>query len=117
MRQFPSGATRNSDDDKLNFTGFLSARVLRGFAAYMHSHRLQADGQLRDAGNWKRGIPIDAYMESMHRHFHEVWETWETAQASALTPVGEAKQLENLYALLFNVQGMALELLKLQGVK
>jgi hypothetical protein len=39
-----TGATRNLDEDKLDYEGFLSPYVLRRFAAYMHEHRKTPDG-------------------------------------------------------------------------
>ena len=57
MRKFESGATRNDEGDKLNYTGFLSPTVLERFAEYMHEARFQDDGSMRPADNWKKGIP------------------------------------------------------------
>lgn len=102
MRQFKTGATRDTEEGKLDFDGFLSVDVLERFAVYMHKHRLQADGKLRDSDNWQKGIPIDAYMKSMWRHFFAVWK-------------GHRKgtdNIEDLCALMFNVQGMLHEKLK-----
>jgi len=105
MRQFESGATRNLDENKLDFEGFLSPLVLERFAEYMHTHRLQADGKLRDSDNWQRGIPVDAYMKSMWRHFFDVWK----GHRGLETP---EDKITNLCALMFNVQGMLHELIK-----
>lgn len=63
MRHFPTGATRNLDDDKIDFEGFLSPLVIERYGQYMHRHRVQADGILRDSDNWQRGIPLSAYMK------------------------------------------------------
>ncbi|UOF77994.1 hypothetical protein [Caudoviricetes sp.] len=73
MRKFDSGATRNDDSDALDYEGFLSPLALKAFAEYMHKHRIQADGTLRDSDNWQKGIPRDAYMKSGFRHFHDWW--------------------------------------------
>lgn len=102
MRQFKTGATRDSDKDKLDFEGFLSPIVIEEFAKYMHKNRIQADGGMRDADNWQKGIPIDAYMKSMWRHFHAVWKGHRLNHDN----------IEDLCALLFNVQGMLLERIK-----
>lgn len=96
MREFETGATRDDDTEKLDYEGFLSPRVLRRYAKYMHRNRLQADGKLRDSDNWQKGIPIDAYMKSMWRHFMEVWDTHRRQEGSIEEP---------LCALLFNVMG------------
>ncbi len=73
MRKFDTGATRDDDTDKLDYEGFLCPLVLERYAEYMHKHREQADGELRDADNWQKGIPKVAYMKSMWRHFMSVW--------------------------------------------
>lgn len=109
MRTFDTGATRDSDDTKLDYEGFLSPVVLRRFAEYMHTHRLQADGQLRASDNWQKGIPVDAYMKSLFRHFMELWMIHRTQQGSSRA--NDDAQMA-LCAVLFNVQGMLHELLK-----
>lgn len=73
MRTFPSGATRDNDDNKLDFEGFLSPFALETYAEYMHKHRIQADGNLRESDNWQKGIPVEQYMKSLWRHFFAVW--------------------------------------------
>jgi hypothetical protein len=105
MREFETGATRDEDDDKLDYEGFLSPLVLSRYAEYMHAHRIQADGSLRTSDNWQAGIPLDAYMKSMFRHFMDVW-------VEHRNPIDPESQEEALCALLFNVQGYLHELLK-----
>jgi hypothetical protein len=107
MRLFDTGATRNVDEEKLDFEGFLSPMVLRRFSEYMHRHRLQADGALRTSDNWQKGIPKDAYIKSAHRHFHDWW-----AVHRGYIPLDPVPLEEALCALLFNVQGYLHELLK-----
>ena len=101
MRTFTSGATRDSDDNKYDFEGFLSPLVLERYAEYMHTHRKQADGKMRDSDNWQKGIPVSAYMKSMWRHFMAVWKGHRLGQVNQ----------EDVCALLFNVMGMLHELL------
>ena len=107
MRTFETGATRDTDKDKYDYEGFLSPLVLERFGRYMHSHRTQADGKVRDSDNWQKGIPQDAYIKSGWRHFFDWWwihrgcETW------------VAEKLEDtLCALMFNVMGYLHEHLK-----
>lgn len=109
MRTFETGATRDSDDGKLDFEGFLSHEVLYRFAQYMHKHRIQADGGLRASDNWQSGIPRDAYMKSAFRHFMDWWYCHRNG-------VTDEEMEESLCALLFNVQGYLYELLKNGGV-
>jgi len=103
-RTFTSGATRDTIAGKFEYGGFLSPAVLRRFAAYMHEHRKQSDGSLRASDNWQKGIPIDAYMESLLRHVMDVWMHWRGEGGSARENYQNA-----LCALLFNVQGLLFE--------
>lgn len=96
MREFVTGATRDKDDDKFDYDGFLSPLVLERYAAYMHKHRQQADGKLREADNWKKGIPQEAYMKSAFRHFVEWWK----AHNGAGGDIEDA-----ICALIFNAMG------------
>lgn len=56
MRKFEGGATRDSDDFKFDYEGFTHPLVEHSFAAYMHAHRKQADGAMRDSDNWQQGF-------------------------------------------------------------
>ena len=73
VRSFQSGATRNRNDTKPAYEGFLSPHALHAFGEYMHKHRKQADGTLRNADNWQKGIPESVYMDSMLRHVFDLW--------------------------------------------
>jgi len=73
IRTFETGATRDTEEGKLDYEGFLSPIVLEKFAEYMNRHRKQSDGQLRDSDNWQKGIPIVTYMKSLFRHFMDLW--------------------------------------------
>jgi len=105
LREFETGATRNLDDDKLDFEGFLSPLVLERYAQYMNKHRTQADGAIRESDNWQKGIPLKAYMKSGYRHFFDWWKHHREI------PAAEALE-ESLCALLFNVMGYLHEVLK-----
>ena len=105
-RVFTSGASRNSDEGKFDYEGFLSPSVLKSYAAYMHKMRLLEDGTLRDSDNWQKGIPKDQYIKSMWRHFMDVWE----ARRSDIYV--KTERVEQLNALLFNVMGLLHEELK-----
>jgi hypothetical protein len=105
VRKFETGATRDTETGKLDFEGFLSPVVLEEFARYMHRHRIQSDGSLRASDNWQKGIPRGVYMKSMWRHFMQVWRSHRGVDDSI-------DQLDALMALLFNVQGYTLELIR-----
>lgn len=104
-RVFDSGATRDSDEGKLDFEGFLSPLVLKSYAEYMNSNRKMKDGTVRDSDNWQKGIPTDQYMKSMWRHFFDVWTNMRGVDTSD-------DEITNLNALLFNVMGLLHEKLK-----
>lgn len=111
VRKFASGATRDTDEGKLDYEGFLSPAVLERYARFMHKHRVQPDGNLRDSDNWQKGIPQEQYMKSMFRHFMEVWSNHRTTRAlppSHSPPTQEAFE-DALCALLFNVMGYLFE--------
>jgi len=104
LRTFETGATRDIEEGKLDYEGFLSPLVLHCFAQYMHKHRIQADGSLRDSDNWQKGIPRDAYMKSLLRHLHALWYIHRYGEP------GETQE-EALCAILFNAQGYLHEIL------
>jgi len=105
MRQFDTGATRDSDTDKPDYEGFLSPIVIKRYGEYMNKHRKQVDGKLRDSDNWQKGIPRDAYMKSAFRHFIEWWQ--EHRGIKTKDGIEEA-----LCALIFNTMGYLHEYLK-----
>lgn len=107
MREFDSGATRDTDENKLDFEGFLSPLVLNRYAEYMNKNRVQADGKLRDSDNWQKGIPKTEYMKSGFRHFFDWWFNHRGLAALARETIEEA-----LCGLLFNAMGYLHEHLK-----
>ena len=105
MRKFKTGATRDEDDGKLDYEGFLNPLSVERFAEYMHKHRHQADGQLRASDNWQKGIPKEAYVKSMFRHFMDVWK--EHRGYASKEGIEDA-----LCAIIFNANGLLFEILK-----
>lgn len=112
MRVFDTGATRNVDLDKLDYEGFLSPLAIQRYAEYLHKHRFQADGKIRDSDNWQKGIPFSVYIKSMWRHFFDTWKLHRLSLNSPLTPTGREQLEEDLCAVMFNAQGYLHELLK-----
>lgn len=106
IRQFETGATRDTDEGKHDYEGFLSPAVIHRYGAYMHKHRLQSDGSLRDSDNWQRGIPANQYLKSGWRHFLDWWSIVRGV------PVRETDIEEALCALMFNAMGALHEQLK-----
>lgn len=76
IRTFDTGATRDTNEDKLDFEGFLSPIVLKKFAIYMNKHRKQSDGTLRESDNWQKLFGKDHYtvcMKSLLDHIMDLW--------------------------------------------
>lgn len=109
MRAFDTGATRDAETGKLDYEAFLSPLVLERFARYMHEHRTQPDGSLRDGDNWQRGIPRDVYMKSAWRHFFDVW------SGHRGWPIARDALEVAICAVLFNLMGYLHELLRPQA--
>lgn len=107
IRTFESGATRNANEHKLRYEGFLSPNVLKRFAEYMHLHRKQADGKMRDPDNWQKGIPRDAYTDSLVRHVMDLWLHQRGYGDQATEDIETA-----LCAIMFNSMGYLFEVLK-----
>lgn len=105
MRKFDTGATRDSDENKPDYEGFLSPLVLVRYGEYMMKHQVQADGDLRSSDNWQHGIPKDAYMKSMLRHVMDLW-LFHRGHA------GRETLEDALCAILFNAMGYLHEELK-----
>lgn len=112
MREFESGATRDSDDGKLDYEGFLSPMALERYAEYMHSHRVQSDGNLRDSDNWQQGMPKSVYVKSMFRHFMDVWMNHRGIVVVDKKDGHTVDTEEALCGLIFNAFGLLRELVK-----
>jgi len=107
MRKFETGATRDNIEGKPQYEGYLSPLVIKRFGEYMLQHQTQADGTRRDPDNWQRGIDKNSYMDSMWRHFMDVWLYHRGHEDEATESLEDA-----LCAMLFNVQGYLFEELK-----
>lgn len=106
VRAYGTGATRDDNANKLSYSKGLSSQVLQRYLEYLGEHRVQADGKLRDWDNWKKGIPLKDYIDSLTRHTHDA------VRASQGLPVPENASLEDLLcAVIFNASGGLFELL------
>ena len=108
MRNFESGATRNDEEGKFDYDGFLSPLVIERYAQYMNKHRKQADGKLRDSDNWQKLFGdkhLDVCMKSAWRHFIDLWKQHRGLQ-------GQDTLENSLCALLFNIQAYLYKILK-----
>jgi len=107
IRKFETGATRDSAKNKPEYVGFLSPLVLKSFGKYMTKHRKQSDGELRASNNWKKGIPVEEYIQSLMRHFIDLWLHFDGFPKEARESEEDAWN-----GVLFNIQGYAYERLK-----
>ena len=76
IRKFSTGATRDTDEGKYDYEGFLSPLVIEKYGQYMNKHRKQSDGSLRDSDNWQKGFGDNHFkvcIKSLWRHFHDLW--------------------------------------------
>ena len=92
MRNFDTGAVRDSDDRKLHYTEALSGLAIKRFARYMKKSEKKYG-----KGNWKKGIPRQAYFESLSRHFFAFWLQFE---------YGKKDKYDHLSGILFNTMGL-----------
>jgi hypothetical protein len=74
-RVFETGATRDANDNKLQYEGFLNPLVTKRFAQYMHKNRHMKDGSLRDPDNWQNLFGekhFQVCIESLTRHVEDL---------------------------------------------
>jgi len=109
MRKFVSGASRDSGEGKLQYDKFLSPLVLKVYAEYMHTKRVMPDGE-RSGDNWQKGIPKDAYMESLSRHYMDTWLIHRGYHGAVDDDI-----VTTLVGVMFNSMGMLHEVLKGQS--
>lgn len=110
MREFDTGATRDSDENKIDYEGLLSPWALQRYGEYMNKHRVQTDGKIRDSDNWQKGIPLAVYMKSLWRHLIELWACHRGGAAN------EYKK-DVLCAIIFNASGYLHEIAKPQSTE
>ena len=108
IRQFDSGATRDTDNGKLDYEGFYHPLIIERYAKYMNKHRKQSDGNLRDSDNWQKLFGekhFDVCMKSAFRHFMDWWKQHRGLQ-------GQDTLEDSICALIFNAQAYLFKLLK-----
>jgi len=93
-RIFKTGAVRDLDDTKPDFIEAISWTAFRKFGEYMTSKKSRYG-----SGNFKKGIPIESYEQSLVRHLQKYFEN----------KYEEGKQEINedhLSAMVFNIFGI-----------
>ncbi len=114
IRTFKTGATRDTDQGKLDYVKALSPIVLRRYVQYLDKHRLQPDGSYRDFDNWKQGMPQEAYISGGGRHFVDTWLL--TEGYATEDNHGPVELQDALCAQLFNIMGRLHEILKVKTI-
>lgn len=113
VRQFETGANRDTDEGKLDYDGFLSPYALEAYAEYMHKNRFLSDGTYRDSDNWTKGIPQDVYRKSLLRHALSAWKWHRHPDAPSHLGAG-ARLADALCGVIFNAMGLLHELTRPQ---
>ena len=112
MRKYETGATRGDENNKIDYEGFLSPFVLERYGDYMHSHRTQADGELRSSDNWQKGMGQNDYAKSLIRHVIEFWKVGRGGTSSDIERSEEVNRQDLACAIMFNIMGWLHEELK-----
>jgi len=102
IRQFPTGATRDSEAGKLDFEGFFSPFALEAYAHYMNKHRVQSDGSLRDSDNWQKGFGPNVTIKSAFRHYFAWWKIHRGGQVIDERDGHVVTKIEAICGMLFN---------------
>ena len=109
MRKTKTGAIRNNDKGKIDYV-HISSIADRCFCEYMHAHMTQADGKIREADNWKKGMPFKWYKKSFLGHIQDVKMLME---GNNVMEDGKAIEIfEALMGAKFNMDGMIHTLMK-----
>ncbi len=110
-RTFETGATRDTDLNKLDFEGFLSPIVLERYSQYLNKHRKMADGTVRESDNWQKTFGEEHFnvcMKSALRHIIDAWKQHRGFK-------GQDSLEDSLCATIFNLQAYLYKLLVDKG--
>lgn len=93
-RSFKSGAIRDKEDGKEDYTETISWTAFKRYAQYMTAKKSKYG-----SGNFKKGIPIDSYEKSLVRHVQKYL-------ANKYEGGEDEKNEDHLAAIVFNVFGI-----------
>lgn len=94
VTKFSTGAIRDSQVGKEEYVETMSWTALKRYAKYMTEKKSKYG-----AGNFKKGIPIDSYENSLIRHLHKyITNKYENGN--------EEKNEDHLAAIMFNCMGI-----------
>jgi hypothetical protein len=97
MRKFKTGAVRDDDNGKEKYQETIAWRSLKRYAQYMTGKQSKYG-----KGNFKKGIDIESYEDSMMRHMQKYFEN---KHEDGQVEKGE----DHLSAIVFNVFGIMFE--------
>lgn len=94
ITKFKTGAIRDNQDGKEDYIETISWSAMKRYAQYMTGKKSKYG-----AGNFKKGIPVENYEQSMLRHVQKYLENkYEDGQIE--------RQEDHLSAIVFNVFGI-----------
>lgn len=105
LRVSSTGATRDTSANKPEYHRYFNPKTFARFGQYMLEHQVDPRGNYRPGNNWQMGMPREWFVGSLLRHYVEVWERFENDTLDGKD--GE----DALCAIIFNAQGLLLELL------
>jgi ribosomal protein L22 len=94
MRTFKSGSIRDDDDTKEDYIETISWTAFKRYAQYMTSKKKKYG-----AGNFKKGIPVESYEQSLVRHLQKYL-------ANKYENGDDEKGEDHLSAMVFNIFGI-----------
>lgn len=94
MRKFTTGAIRDDDTSKEDYIETISWTAMKHYAKYMTGKKKKYG-----AGNFKKGIPIESYEQSLVRHLQKYL-------ANKYENGTDEKDEDHLSAMLFNIFGI-----------
>lgn len=100
---FDTGAIRDSQDGKVDFIETVSWTAFNRFARYMTGKKVKYG-----SGNFKKGIPVSSYEQSLLRHVHKYL-------VNKHEGGNEEVNEDHLAAIVFNVFGIMHEEERLAG--
>ncbi len=101
MNEFETGAKRDIEG-KEDYIETISYLTLKRYAEYMTSK-----AKVYGRGNWRKGIPIESYEQSLMRHLQKYF-------ANKYDNANLESQEDHLSAAMFNLQGLIHEEEKLK---
>ena len=94
VRTFESGAIRDLDDTKEDYIETISWTAMKRYSQYMTGKKKKYG-----SGNFKKGIPVESYEQSLVRHLQKYL-------ANKYENGNDEKNEDHLSAIIFNVFGI-----------